>query len=251
MDSATVERTVRGLEACRDADAMIDLLLGTLTAYGGIGFTAADFTIDARHHLLLYTSMPEVFTPLDIESAWWSDDPVVARLASGEMRPFDVEEAWADPLSSAAPRWAALTDLRLNHGWVFPTSKPGFVGGMHVIADPDDPGRLARHLDTVHLVATYVHAYLTEADPDADGGRIVRNTLRNRPMRGPNTKLSPREVACLRWCAFGKSAEDIALIEGLSPHTVRDYLRGAMAKLDSRTQAQAVARALRYGIFRV
>lgn len=251
MISDTIQSAISAIERCIDAKSLIDTFNGELEHYGVIGFVAADYSIDDRSDLLLYTSMPEIFTPLDSESPWWSDDPVVARLASGERLPFDVEEAWANPLASAAPRWEALIELRLNHGWVFPVSRPGFIGGVYVIADPDNFGILPANKAVVHLLATYFHAYLIEMNPDPDSTGIVRNTLFHRPYDGRRAKLSPREIECLRWCAFGKTAEDIAMIEGISVHTVRQHLRNGTLKLDSRTQAQAVARALKYGLFRI
>ena len=251
MQADVVQDAVAGFEASDTPTRLVDAFVAALRPYGAIGFTAADFSVEDRADLILYTSMPDIFTPLDTDSPWWSDDPVVARLGEGVLRPFDVEDAWSNPLPSAAARWDALTELRLNRGWVFPVSKPGYVGGVHVITDPDDYERFPDHLSVAHPIATYFHAFMTEMDPDADGHYIVRNTLGHRAKAERRTKLAPREVDCLRWCAFGKTAEETAIIEGLSVHTVRDYLRSAMAKLDARNQAQAVARGLKYGLFRI
>lgn len=55
--------------------------------------------------------------------------------------------------------------------------------------------------------------------------------------------LAPREVECLRWVAQGKSHTEIATILGLSPHTVRGYLRTVRQQLDCVSLAQAVTRA--------
>jgi DNA-binding CsgD family transcriptional regulator len=62
----------------------------------------------------------------------------------------------------------------------------------------------------------------------------------------PAERLSNREIECLRWSAAGKSSEEIAIILGLSGHTVASYLKSAMRKLDSVNRMQAVARAFRY-----
>jgi len=251
MISDTVQTAIRLFETCRDAPSLIGAFCAETEQFGAIGFVAADFSYADRSDLLLYTSMPEVFSPLDHDSPWWSDDPVVARLAAGESLPFDVEDAWADPLPSAAPRWAALTEMRLNRGWVFPTSKPGYIGGVHIIADPDNHQMLASNRSLVHVLATYFHSYLTGMDPDPDKRGIVRNTLYHRPNADRRQKLSPREVECLRWAAFGKTAGEIAEIEGISVHTVRQYFKAGTAKLNARNQTQAVARALKYGLFQI
>lgn len=246
-----IQSAIALLETCLDAESLIDAFANEIGEFGAIGFVAADYSYEDRADLLLYTSMPEIFTPLDEGSPWWSDDPVVARLSQGERLPFDVEEAWANALPSAAPRWDILTEMRLNRGWVFPTSKPGYIGGVHVIADPDNHGLLADSKSVVHLLATYFHAYLIDMNPDPKQRGIVRNTLYHRPVGDRRSKLSPREVECLRWAAFGKTAEEIAAIEVISVHTVRQYFKSAIAKLDSRNQVQAVARAMKYGLFRI
>ena len=61
-------------------------------------------------------------------------------------------------------------------------------------------------------------------------------------------QLSPREVECLKWTAEGKAHTDIAIILGLSDHTVRGYLKDARMKLDSVTLAQAVSKAASLGL---
>lgn len=61
----------------------------------------------------------------------------------------------------------------------------------------------------------------------------------------PQSGLTSREVECLRWSAAGKSSEEIAIIIGISAHTVNTYLKTAMRKLDAVSRMQAVAAACR------
>ena len=61
-------------------------------------------------------------------------------------------------------------------------------------------------------------------------------------------QLSPRESECLKWTAEGKAHTEIAIILGLSEHTVRSYLKVARIKLDSVSLAQAVAKASHLGL---
>lgn len=250
----TNEQAIRAFERADDAAAIIAAFLDYLTTYGCIGFNAADFDQSDPSRLILYTSHPQLFGHLDEESDWWVDDPVLARLNLGEMRPFDVEAAWAEALPSAAYRWDAIKGAGLHRGVIFPTSKAGFIGAVHVICADDAHirARLDDHLTAMHAVSTYMHAFMTELRPhEQKGVGVVRNTLQPYASKGMKALLSPREVGCLRWLAQGKTAEDIAVIESISPHTVRDYLKGAMAKLEARTQAQAVARALKYNLFKI
>lgn len=64
----------------------------------------------------------------------------------------------------------------------------------------------------------------------------------------PLPQLSPREIECLRWTAEGKTHTDIAIILGLSEHTVRGYLKDTRMKLDCVTLAQAVSKASALGL---
>lgn len=60
--------------------------------------------------------------------------------------------------------------------------------------------------------------------------------------------LSPREHECLCWTAEGKTYSEIAIILGLSEHTVRSYLKVVRLKLDCVSMPQAVAKASNMGL---
>jgi len=253
MNSDRLATTIAAFEQCQTALGVVDAFVEATCELGFQGFVAADFDVQDRWKLLLYTSLFAFFQPLDEASPWWSDDPVAARLASGDVQPFRVEEAWANPLPSAAPRWEYMVSQGFGQGWVLPTPKPGYIGGMVLFAQPhkSDGDNEATSLRELHLLANYCHAFVTERDPDPDDRCFIRNTLGIRPFEGRKAKLAPREIACLRWCAFGKTADEIAYLENISVHTVRQYLKLAMRKLDSKSQAQAVARGLTYGLFKI
>jgi DNA-binding NarL/FixJ family response regulator len=68
---------------------------------------------------------------------------------------------------------------------------------------------------------------------------------------GSGTKhpsLSAREREILRLLSDGRSNKEIAEALGISPDTVRTYVRRAMAKLEADTRTQAVAIAIRSGL---
>lgn len=253
MNSDRLAQTVLAFEQSDTAQDVVEVFVAAIVALGFSGFVAADFDINERWKLLLYTSMFALFQQLDGDSPWWSDDPVAARLATGEMHPFRVEDAWANPLPSAKARWEHIVSQGYGQGWVMPTSKPGYVGGVVMFSQCDEEQKQEQvdALGEIHLLANYCHAFVTERDPDPDDRCIVRNTLGVRPFNGRKAKLAAREIACLRWCAFGKTADEIAHLENISVHTARQYLKLAMRKLDSKSQAQAVARGLTYGLFRI
>ena len=59
--------------------------------------------------------------------------------------------------------------------------------------------------------------------------------------------LSPREVECLRWAAFGKTDKEVGLILGTSHATVRYHITRICKKLDATNRAQAIFRAGQLG----
>lgn len=61
-------------------------------------------------------------------------------------------------------------------------------------------------------------------------------------------RLSRREIECLNWAAAGKNAPETALILNRSVDTARRHLKSAMAKLEAKTIAHAVAIACAMGV---
>jgi DNA-binding CsgD family transcriptional regulator len=74
--------------------------------------------------------------------------------------------------------------------------------------------------------------------------------LQQRPAAGAKSRLqvSERERDCLYWTAEGKTSDEIAIILGLSTHTVNHYLTSATRKLDAANRTHAVTRAIRFGL---
>lgn len=62
-------------------------------------------------------------------------------------------------------------------------------------------------------------------------------------------KVTAREVECLMWTAKGKTSHEIAIIVGLSEHTINHYLATAGMKLGAVNRTQAVVKALLAGFF--
>lgn len=60
-----------------------------------------------------------------------------------------------------------------------------------------------------------------------------------------SSNLSKREIECLEWTSRGKTSSEIAMIIGLSEHTVNAYLYSACNKLDSVNRVHAVSKAIR------
>lgn len=60
--------------------------------------------------------------------------------------------------------------------------------------------------------------------------------------------LSDREIQIVRWTSEGKTSAEIAIILGLSEHTVNSYIAAVLRKLHVVNRAQMVASALRSGL---
>ena len=60
--------------------------------------------------------------------------------------------------------------------------------------------------------------------------------------------LTPRQLDVLRYIAAGHSTEHIAKTLGISTETVRNHVRGLMARLDAHTRLEAVIRASELGL---
>jgi LuxR family quorum sensing-dependent transcriptional regulator len=84
---------------------------------------------------------------------------------------------------------------------------------------------------------------------------IDRNARRLMQGTGADPKredfgLTARELECLEWTANGKTSWEIGEILAVSEHTVTGYLKNALVKLKVNTRTQAVATALRIGLFK-
>lgn len=60
--------------------------------------------------------------------------------------------------------------------------------------------------------------------------------------------LSDREIQIVSWTSEGKTSSEIAIILGLSEHTVNSYIAAVLRKLHVVNRAQMVASALRNGL---
>jgi LuxR family transcriptional regulator, quorum-sensing system regulator CciR len=63
----------------------------------------------------------------------------------------------------------------------------------------------------------------------------------------PGSRLSKREVECLRWAAIGKTDLEISMIMSRSRATVRFHIHNASVKLNAVNRSQTVFKALQLG----
>lgn len=125
------------------------------------------------------------------------------------------------------------------------------------LADPDGQTRMLAALQTGArgcLVKSASGVELVEAVLDVAAGETILPPGATAALldqwrgAGAPVTLSPREADVLRGVATGLTNKAIALKLGISEHTVKFHLGGAMTKLGAASRAEAVASALRRGL---
>lgn len=99
-----------------------------------------------------------------------------------------------------------------------------------------------------YMVKTTTAARLMDAIRAVSEGRTaIDPDLAAEALRSGPSPLTAREIDILRLVGEGVSTDDIANRLFLSRGTVRNYLSGAMTKLDSKSRTEAFAKAERRG----
>lgn len=76
----------------------------------------------------------------------------------------------------------------------------------------------------------------------------MEHTPKPHSANGQRITLTPRERDCLQGLADGLSAKEMAHALQISPRTVEHHIARAQAKMQAKTGAQAVARAVALGL---
>lgn len=140
-----------------------------------------------------------------------------------------------------------VLDVRLPGGGLslLPAVHDARARALVLTAHPrPGPARLAREAGAA--------GFLGKADPLRDIVSAVRTVAAGGTVfpeaTGTPPHLTPRELEVLTGLAGGRDVTRIASGLGLSPHTVRDHVRAVLAKLDARSQLEAVVVAERLGL---
>ncbi len=143
---------------------------------------------------------------------------------------------WAD-LDWSDPKSGTFVEDAIKHGvggagYLIPVTDRRRRRAIVNFASPIDPEKWATKIEDIAVVlgecAEILHR---KAILDLYGKEDERPAL------------SPREIQCLSWVAQGKDAGAIAIILGISEHTVRDYCKSAKHKLGCATLFQAIHKA--------
>ncbi len=148
-----------------------------------------------------------------------------------EMRSYAIEDlAPPDRAVSIARDWVRLLDA-------------GCLAGHHLAAQ-EGGGRV----ETVYLaIADVLPGLHVTVFAPADWPEEAFEPTEDEDG-GPTASLTPREVEVLALAADGFSGPDLANELTLSPSTVKTHFKNIYLKLDVKSRAGAVAKAMRLGV---
>jgi len=174
-----------------------------------------------------------------IESGYLSIDPVINEGFDHSL-PFDWDELHRDSPEQQAFFADSLGYGLGERGLSIPlTDKSGHRALFSITSSLDRP-------DWAVFKANYLKSFLDIAQVIHMQAMVAANR-----HASDIPKISAREAECLHWISLGKETPDIAIILGLSEHTIRSYLKSARFKLGCNTLAQAIFRCVQLGILRV
>lgn len=218
--------------------------LGGLTRFADVGARLRTAMAQFGCEYVIFTGLPGCGQRLDdliLFDAWHPEHLrayldrrlvhvcPVARHCRRTILPFEWWTAPYDPEREpgSAEAMALLAEFGLRRGLAIPVPAPGkpdravAVSGARL--DLSDGSKQA-----LHLLAMYGFERLAELA--APGSRVPG--------------LSNREREVLTWVAYGKSADQVAEILGITTRTVNEHTNTARAKLNAANRAHAVALAL-------
>ncbi len=215
-------------------DAMVSYQFDKLL-YGGARFPSRGFMGDLQEALILHLG-PQAYADVYIGDELYLYSPS-----------YDWAEknqgfaSWPDALSqfkgAPSPQQMQILQLNAKFGVI-----AGYVGSLSSVV----PGMNG-------AIGISPVAGLTQADADEiwarDGKEIetlcnlMHLRISSLPQNGQRRPLTTRQRESLEWYSQGKTAQDIAVIMGLSIGTVEKHLKMARDSLDAQTTAHAVKKA--------
>lgn len=168
-----------------------------------------------------------------IDSGYMHLDPRVTR-ARRSSEPF----LWrAELFKEAKPLWDELEKHGLSNGCTLSVlDSPGGISMFSVsrTAPIIESDEVAEKQLSLQRIAQLTHAIASKMVLSA----IVTEFPR----------LTHREVEVMKWCADGKSAQDIAQILHVSKNTVDFHIKNCIVKMDAPNKTAAVMRAMMHGL---
>ncbi|WP_405182577.1 LuxR C-terminal-related transcriptional regulator [Nocardia sp. NBC_01377] len=120
---------------------------------------------------------------------------------------------------------------------------------VHTRKSPTSSSADADSVELARLRRFYAEIrQLVSTSPDTSVGPRIRELLDSAFTPDSTITLTPRQLDVLALAALGHRNAAIADRLGLSPATVKSYLRAAMARLDAHSRHEAVGRARELGL---
>ncbi|MFM5885262.1 MAG: LuxR C-terminal-related transcriptional regulator [Novosphingobium sp.] len=201
--------------------------------------------VDAEGNILA----GEVFGWSEDERVWWRNSRIALDSPLTTACRFESEPFWvnAEGFHTRLPN-SYLGSIDMTNFETRAMTKSAIVVPVHlpfgqigaVSFNPVDKSRLdlseefAAHSDAFGIysrtfIATYVHV------------------MGNAQALPAQSRLSKREVECLRWAAIGKTDLEISMIMSRSRATVRFHIHNAAIKLNAVNRSQTVFKASQLG----
>lgn len=191
----------------------------------------------------------KVFGWGDDEGAWWRNSRIALNSPITTACRFESEPFWvnADGFRTRVPN-RYLDDIELKNFATRAMTSAAIVVPIHmafgkigaVSFNPLDPEQIdltdafAQQAD---LLAIYARTFIVS----------YAQVMGAKQALPPGSRLSKREVECLRWAAIGKTDLEISMIISCSRATVRFHIHNAATKLDAVNRSQTVFKAAQLG----
>lgn len=135
--------------------------------------------------------------------------------------------------------------LHTEREWQAHLNQGRFTGTVEMKSSGDGPVHVQWAATTERVTGRYLVLFV--ALSSSRWGTRIRRVPANANAPEPGA-LSERELEVVRMVAFGSTGPEIADELRISHHTVRTHVRNAMAKVDARSRAHLVAKALGDGL---
>lgn len=247
LENVDAVRIVDTSDVRRAAEALHRIAMDHANMRVALAHNIADkrTPVDAQGNILAL----DVFGWTSDEKVWWKNSRIALDSPLTSACRFESEPFWVngDGFRTRQPNpYLDLIDLSnfsaraMTHAAiVVPVHLPfGQIGAVSF--NPTDRSRIDLTEDYLKFgdafgiyartfISSYVHA------------------MGNMQRLPPGSRLSKREVECLRWAAIGKTDLEISMIMSRSRATVRFHIHNASVKLDAVNRSQTVFKAAQLG----
>ncbi|PND38891.1 LuxR family transcriptional regulator [Paucibacter aquatile] len=211
-----------------------------------LGFSTVSATVVLDHtvgesEFETVDNTPESFSSVFADRSSWRQDPVMQH-----CKRHSVPIVWNQKTyvaSGQAEMWEEQARFGYHTGIALalhlPEGRHFFLGVDRDSDLPREPVAMTQMVANLQLFAVYAQ----EA-----AWRVVM-PKGHESVTLPS-RLTPRELECLRWTMDGKTAWEVGTILSITERTAVLHLNNAMHKLGCTTKHQAVLKALRMGLIR-